>query len=317
MVSHTVRATFTAWHDRVIAGLMLIAALVAVHAGFADRPWTIAAWAALIAGAMIGIGVGCLIATRLAFHAFDGLLAADALHKPTRQRYMAAWHGIGLGLLVALTLIARPSLMVVSLPAYLVGAVIAELTGGFVIPKHITGTIRPGWTLRTWLHRPIAGVAAAMILLLSLLPARALGMNALMAVAGIGTVLLALMLTHVDDAIVRFMTIAGNGSRRVIARHTGGIVTFLIVSVPGCWLLLGTVAAGIVVATGAAMLLLLSVRVLAYRLHGKRFADFFVSMLMSLLMLVAYSMPVALPVIAFALLWQLQRRGQAKTWLLA
>ena len=52
--------------------------------------------------------------------------------------------------LVALTLIARPSLLVISLPAYLAGALVAGLTSGFVMPKRLTGATRPGWTLRAW-----------------------------------------------------------------------------------------------------------------------------------------------------------------------
>lgn len=317
IASNTIRATFASWHDRAIAAIMLVAALAVVRSWFADRPWTIAAWAALVAGTMIGIGTGRLVATRLAFHAFDGVLAADALRAQTRRRYMTAWHCVGIAMLVALTLIARPSLLVVSLPAYLAGALIAGLTGGFVMPKRIAGTTRSGWTLRAWSYRPIAGMTAAMALLLSLLPARSLGTNALMAVVGIGTTLLALMLISVDDAVVRFMTVAGHGSRRVVSFHSKGVATFLVVAGLGCWLMLGPVAAGIVAVTGAAMLLLLTSRILAYRLYGKRFADLLVSILTGLLMLVAYSMPVALPVIVLAILWQLQRRGRTRTWLLA
>ncbi len=312
----TIRATFTGWHDRAIAALMLVAALAVVRAWFVDRPWTVAAWTALAAGAMIGMGAGRLAGTRLAFHAFDGLLAADALHPQIRRHYMAAWHGVGLTLLALVTLIARPSLLVVSVPAYLTGVLVAGLTDGFKIPTHIVGTTRPGWTLRAWSHRPIAGVAAATVLLLALLPARTLGTNALMAVVGIGTVLLAPILTSVDDAIVRFMTIAGHGSRHIIARHIRGLASFLAVAVSACWVMLGPIAAGIVAAVCAAMMLLVSLRVLVYRLHAKRFADLLVSILAGLLMLVAYSMPVALPVIALAMFWQLQRRGRAKTWLL-
>lgn len=138
-----------------------------------------------------------------------------------------------------------------------------------------------------------------------------------MAVVGIGTVLLELTLTGVDDAVVRFMTIAGHGSRRIVVHHGKGIATFLAVSVPGCWIMVGPVAAGIAAAARVAMLLLLTLRVLAYRLHSRRFADFLVSILAGLLMLIAYSMPVALPVLALAMFWQLQRRVQTKTWLLA
>ena len=191
---------------------------------------------------MIGMGAGRLVGTRLAFHAFDGLLAADALHPRIRRHYMAAWHGVGLTLLALVTLIARPSLLVVSVPAYLTGVLVAGLTDGFKIPTHIVGTTRPGWTLRAWSHRPIAGVAAATVLLLALLPARTLGTNALMAVVGIGTVLLALILTSVDDAIVRFMTIAGHGSRHIIARHIRGLASFLAVAVSACWVMLGPIA---------------------------------------------------------------------------
>ena len=314
---NTIRATFAGWHDRVIAALMLVAALAVIRAWFADRPWTVAAWTAFAAGTVIGIGAGRLVATRLAFHAFDGLLAADALHPQLRRHYIAAWHGVGLALLALVTLISRPSLLVVSVPAYLAGALVAGLTGGFGTPRRIAGTTRPGWTLRAWSHRPISGMVAGTVLLLSLLPARTLGTNALMAVVGIETVLLALMLTSVDDAIVRFMIIVGHGSRRVIVHHARGVASFLAIAVPGCWAWLGLVAAGIVAAIGAAMLLLLTLRVLAYRLHGKRLADLLTSILAGLLMLVAYSMPVTLPVIALAMLWQLQRRGRTKTWLLA
>ncbi|WP_188053183.1 hypothetical protein [Sphingosinithalassobacter sp. CS137] len=314
---NTIRATFAGWHDRAIAALMLLAALAVAHAWFADRPWRVAAWTALGAGTLIGTGAGRLVEGRLAFHAFDGLLAADALHPQTRRRYMTAWHGVGLTLLAVTTLVVRPSLLVVSVPAYLAGVLIAGLTGGVRMPKRIVGMARPGRTLRAWSHRPIAGVAAATVLLLLLLPARTLGTNALMAVVGIASVLLTLTLTSIDDAIVRFMTVAGHGSRRIIVRHAKGMASFLAITVPGCWAWLGPIAGGIVVATGGAMLLLLTLRVLAYRLHTKRFADFLVSILAGLLMLVAYSMPVALPVLALAMLWQLQRRGRTKTWLLA
>ena len=317
IASNTIRATFAGWHDHAIAAFMVLAALAVAHAWFADRPWRVAAWTALGVGTLIGTGAGRLVGGRLAFHAFDGLLAADALHPQTRRRYMTAWHGVGLTLLAVTTLIVRPSLLVVSVPAYLAGVLIAGMTGGVRMPKRIVGMARPGWTLRAWSHRPIAGVAAATVLLLLLLPARTLGTNVLMAVVGIASVLLALTLTSIDDAVVRFMTIAGHGSRRIVVHHGKGIVTFLVVSVSGCWIMLGPVAGGIAAAACGAMLLLLTLRVLAYRLHTKRFADFLVSILTGLLMLVAYSMPVALPVLVLAMLWQLQRRGRTKTWLLA
>jgi len=81
--------------------------------------------------------------------------------------------------------------------------------------------------------------------------------------------------------------------------------------------ILGPVTGGIAAAACVAMLLFLTLRALAYWLYTKRFADFLVSILTGLLMLVAYLMPEALPVLALAMLWQLQRRRQVKTWRLA
>lgn len=311
------RAAFAGWHDRSIAALMLLASLTVVRAWLADRPWTVAAWAALIAGTVLGIWAERLIATRLAFHAFEGLLASDALQPQMRRRYMAAWHGVGLALLAVVTLIVRPSLLMVSAPAYLGGVLVAGLTSGFRMRSRVAETTWPKWAIRAWAQRPVAGVSAAMFLLLSVLPARALDANALLTITGIETVLLALMLTSVDDEVVRFMDIAGHRARRIIARHASGVAAFLAMAVPECWILLGAVAAGIVATAGVAVMLLLILRILAYRLHARRFADLLVSILAGLLMLVAYSMPVALPVIALAMLWQLERRGRTKTWLLA
>lgn len=313
---NTMRATFAGWHDRLIAATMLLAALAVVRSGLADQPWTIAAWATLAAGVVVGMGAGRLVAARLAFHGFDGLLAADALKSSTRWRYMVAWHGIGMAMLMAVMLIARPSLLIVAVPAYLAGATVAYVTAGLAIPGAVTGAIRPVWTIRKWLHRPSAGIIAAVSLLLSLLPVRTLGTNAVMTAIGIETVLLALTLTIVDNGIVRFMAIAGHGSWRVILRHAQGLLSFVAMTVPTCWLVFGPVAAGLAAAASAAMLLLLTLRVLAYRLHGKRFADALVSILAGLLMLIAYSMSVALPFVAVAILWHLQRRGAKKAWLL-
>ncbi len=56
IASNMIRATFAGWHDRAIAAFLLLAALAFAHAWFAERPWWGAAWTALAAGTMIGIG---------------------------------------------------------------------------------------------------------------------------------------------------------------------------------------------------------------------------------------------------------------------
>jgi len=314
---NTVRATFSGLHDRLIAVTMLLAALAVVYSWFADQSWKIAAWAALGAGIMVGMGAARMVAARLSFHGSDGLLAAEALHPTKRRRYMVAWYGIGIALLAGITLIARPSLLIVAAPAYLAGVFVAQITANIALPGAGVGKARPGWTIRRCLQHPGAGIVAAMILLLSLLPAYTVETNARMTVIGIEAVLLALPLTVVDDAIVRFMTISGHGSWSIVGRHARGMLPFAGVTIPACWFAFGPIAAGIVAAVLAALLLLTALRVLAYCCHGKRFADFLTSILAALLILVASSMPVALPFVVVAILGQLQRRAAAKTWLLA
>lgn len=314
---NTVRATFAGWHDRLIAATVLLVALAVLRAKLADLSWETAAWVVLVAGVVVGIGAARIVEARLEFHAFDGLLPAEALRPSTRRPYAVAWHVVGIALLAAVTLVARPLLLIVSVAAYLAGVLAARLTDGFGVPGIMAGKSRSTWTTRAWLHQPGAGAAAATILLLSLLPASKLGADALVAIVGIETVLLALPLTIIDDGVVRFMAMAGHGSLRIVLHHGRGMALYVAVTTPVCWLALGSVAAGLVATISIAMLLLMTLRILAYRLHGRRIANFIVSILAALHLLVAYSMPIAAPFVAIAILWRLQRRGSAKTWLLA
>lgn len=317
IVANATRATFAGWHDRLIATLMLLGALAAIQSWFAYRPWAIAASTAMGAGILVGLGAGRLLAARLAFHRFDGLLAADALHARSRRRYTLAWHGIAVMVMAAVALIARPSLIPISVAGYAAGGVAAELFGRFGTSWRPASHARSGWVLGRWLQRGGTGAAAALALVLALLPVRSFGMNALMMTAGIGTVLIGLLLTKVDDGIVRFMTSIGHGPLRMVLSNAKGMLAFIAVSAPGSWLMLGFGTAVVVAGASTALLLLLVLRVLAYRLHAKRSADFLIAIVSGLLMLTAYYMPVALPLVVIAVLLRIGHRGAAKTWLLA
>lgn len=76
---NTVRATFASWHDRVVGALVPAATLAIACTGLANSPWRDAAWATFAACIVIGIIMGRLVAMRLTFHAFDGLVTIDAL----------------------------------------------------------------------------------------------------------------------------------------------------------------------------------------------------------------------------------------------
>ena len=316
IAANAARASFAGWQDRLIAATMLVVAGAAVRSWFWNQPRNIAAWAALGVGVVVGIAAGRMVARRLQFHGSDGLLAVHALYPATRHRYIAASHGVGIAILAAVTLIARPSQLIISVPAYLGGAITFHLLANLALPGSAIRKARPGWMLRRGLRHPVAGIITAMILLLSLLWAHTLGTNALIAVVGIEAILLALTLTLVDDSIVRFMTIAGHGPGRIVFHHAQSMLSFAGVTVPVCRVAFGPVTAAIVAAASVAMVLLLAARILAYRAYGKGFADLLVSIHAGVLMLVAYAAPVALPFVAAAILWQLQRRGAAKSWLL-
>ena len=310
------RAALAGWRDRLNAGFMLVVVLATLHAWFAGRSWQIGAWAALGGGACAGGAAGRLIAARLHFHGTDGLMPALALHPSARRQYRLAAHGIGVAILAAITLIARPALLIVSLPAYLAGAAVAHLTATLAPSGAVFAKARLGRTMRMWLHRLGAGMTAAAAVLLSLVATGTLPSNARVSIVGIGAVVAALALTGVDDATVRFMTVAGQGSWRIVVHHARSMMPFVLLTVPITWLALGPLAAAIAAAACGAMLLVMTMRILTYRLHGRQFADLLVSILAALLILAAYMMPPALPFAALAILWHLHRRAAAKTWLL-
>ncbi|WP_404334951.1 hypothetical protein AB2M62_14820 [Sphingomonas sp. MMS12-HWE2-04] len=312
-----IRANFSGWRDLVLAGAVLVVILAIVRAWFDDQPWKIAAWAAFGIGAGAGMGVGRLLRARIAFHSFDGLLAADAVQPLLRRGYMVAWHGFGIATAMAVTLVVRPPLVVITAPAYLTGALMAGLTARLAVGWAVPGKTAMGWNVRRWLHRPAAGVVAAVILLVSLLPAHALEKTGVLAIVGMEAVVLALAITPVEQDIVRFKAISGHGPWRITLDYARGLVLFAGITASVCWVALGPLPAGITLAASAAMLLLLAMRILAYCVHDKRFADFLVSIFAGLLMLTAYSMPVLLPVLVVSILWQLRRRAAEKTWLLA
>ena len=311
---NTLRVTFGRWQDRLMAAIMLVAAFAVTRLWFNTQDWTTAGWAALLANIMLAFGAGRLTHARLTFHASDGLLAVEALISRERRRYIAAWHGIALTLLIVLTTLLRPSLLVVSLIGYLAGAVAAHLANELGAWRRIARG-RPGWSILPWSNRQSTGLAAAAILLLILVGVRSSRTAEQMALAGMGTILLALALSRVDDQVIRFMAFAGHGTRRIVTHHAKGLASFFAVAVPGSCILLGLTGMAIVAALSSTMLLLLTLRTLAYRLHERRTADVLVSLLAGLLMLAAYWVPPALPVIAFAMLWQFHRRGRELTWL--
>lgn len=311
-------ATFAAWRDRWLAATLALFALASTRSWALDQSWRVAAWAGLGAGIVIGVTAGRLIAARLAFHGADGVLAAEALRPSARRRYRAAWHLVALTAVTIVTLVARPTLTIVAIPGYLLGALAGHCVAGLAFARLTAGQPAAGRAIRAWVRRPRAGIAAATILLVSLpLLARSLGAGALPAATGVQAAALALALTSVDDGIVRYLTGAGWSTWRVVAYHARGTSLFAGIATPVCGLALGPYAAGVIAAATCAMLLLMALRIMAYRLYPRRAADLVVSILTAILILVAVAMTIFLPLVAIAILWRLDRRAAAATWRIA
>ena len=121
--------------------------------------------------------------------------------------------------------------------------------------------------------------------------------------------LFALMLSRVDDGVVRFMTLSGNRFRRIFAYHAGGAAAFIGAALLVSWAVIGATGTAIVAAAFCAMLLL-ALRISAYRLLKKGGADLLIAGLLGLLAILAYSLPPALP-IAGCVGW---RRPVSRSW---
>jgi hypothetical protein len=316
IASNSLRAALAHWRDRLSAAALLVVPVLALRSWSAERPWTIAAAAVLGAGFVVGALVGRSIAARLAFHGFDGVLAADALRARTRWRYIAAWQAAGLAAWIAALLIVRPALFGPALSGYLGGALAGHLTGGLAwrFPRGRHGFGR----LRSWLRSPSAGLVGALALLLSLaLAARFAARLDVAIIAGLETALIAVALTAVDHGIVRFMAMAGRGPRAIVWHHARGTLLFLGIAVPACLIGIGSMAGAVVLSISAAALLLMTMRILAYQVSARRAADLLVSLLVGLVLGTAFYAPVLLPVVIVAVLWRLGRRAADMTWLVA
>lgn len=311
-----VSAVLLRWTDRLIAAILLVCALGALRARLAERPWKVAVAIAVLSGLAVGLTIARAIVARLAFHGSDGLLAADALRSATRWRYTLAWHAIGLALLSLVLLVARADLLIASIPAYLVGALLGHASAGLALAPRAAHRRRAGSAVRSWLLRLSAGLAGAATLIALLAAFHAVKPIELDVVAGVAAGVLVVLLTTVDAAVVRFLTAVGFGCGRIVLRRSLPVLLFAAVAVPPCLFAFDAAVAGIVLAVASAGLVVLALRILAYRLHPPRVAGVMVSILIGVGLLFAAAMPVLLPFFVVVAAWHLHRRAAAKTWLL-
>lgn len=318
--ANAVKRAITRWHDKAIAAAVLLIFIAALRSWFRPLEWQTAAWIAVGLGLLVGIGSGGAIRARLESHSADGPLAAEALSTGSRRRHAMTCHLAALALLAIVSILVRPSLLAFTSGGYFAGAVIAQAAALPGLLAMIPD--RPSRDMfrmvRSWLREPRAGAWAAAVLIASLvvLQQSAPSPSAVWAGSAILAALLVLALTMVDDHVIRFMAAAGYGSWKSVWRHVRGLTLFMAISIPACTLGFGLAAGAIVACVGVGGFLLLVLRVLAYRVHGKRLADLWLSAVAGLFVLAASATPFLLPPIFALLLWHMQRQASRRAWLI-
>lgn len=317
IAANTIASTFARWPDRVIAAIILCGLSMAARSWSTGHAWSVAIWSTLGIGLLAGAGTARALSARVDFHATEGLLAADALRPTSRRRYVAAWHGVGLLLLMTLMLIAAPSLCVPGTIGYVVGAIVANSASG-LLPAGIASR---GATGRRTLDRmsvhPMVGIAAATGFVLTLVVTAGVGTEARLAVCGMVTLLLLALLTTVDDGVVRFRTIAGESAAEIVAHRARPALMMVAFALAATWLVVGRTAAMTVAAVSLAMLILMVQRILLYRCHAKRTAGVLILLFAAVLVLIAVATPLLLPLATAAILGRSWHRAAQRTWLLA
>ena len=320
LLSNLARAAFATWRDRltlVIAAPLLLAIgydrLLSLPPGTARYLCAFAAFALAFVAAKA-------IAHRLEFFRTESVLAMDGLSPAPARRYALA--GICAATLPISLLIALldPSALPISLAALLAGCTLAGLSnvGGLLalVPRRKAGF----HAVQTWLARPIAGVALALLFIVVVAIVMAVSLSTSSdraAIIGIAALILALPLAGVNDTIVRFMALSGFSAWRTIWHPMRGLLIFAVIAAPVAGLAAGPMATAVIAAAAFALLLMVAMRVLAYRIYGRRFADLVVSILFGMLLVAAFAAPLVLPLLVPAMLWWLVRRARRSTWLLA
>lgn len=320
IVRNEAHAAFPAWTDRLLGLAMLAVALAVPRVALGDRPFIVAAGAVGALALLTGAMTARLIGRRLSFHAYDGVLAADALVPATRRHYGLACHAVALAITALAALIARPALFALAIAGYLAGALLGhlaqEVARRFTTPAFVGQRTFDGRTLWRGLERPLAGVAGAIALLLILAVTTRGEAAAAPVLAALVAAITTLALTALDDDVVRFMTLSGHPAWAIIARRARPGLVFAMLAVPICVAMVTPLVAGLVAAVAAAGLLLMATRILAYRIHARRTADLVVGGCAMVVIVSGAAMPMLAPVVAAAILWQLSRRARAVTWLL-
>lgn len=316
VVANELRSALSSWSDRVIVPGVILIVLITLRASLFDRPFILAATAVAALAVVAGAGTARVVQRRLEFHAYDGAIAADALAEATRRRYILSVHAMACGIVASCALIGRPATVGLAVIGYLVGAGSCHMARRLMSRGDVARRPALLRSVGALLQSPIAGALAAMPIVLSLLLLGSIEPGPMAAFIGMVSAVAALLLTTLDAAVVRFMTVSGYPARRIVRIHARALSVFLLLTVLACLVLSRGLVAIVVGCVVLAALALMTARILAYRIHPKRTADTVVSICAAVACLAGVTMPMLLPFVVVAILWHLHRRSGSATWLL-
>jgi hypothetical protein len=312
---HATAAAFLLWRDRLL--LLLGGALViaAWRTWLTDHPPAVQRWAVAALGGAAGFACGRWVIARLRHHAADGPLAAAALDPASRLRYAAIGHAAAASALAAIVAVARPELVAWSLAAWLIGAGLAHLA-----PALDLSWVAPhrAWRRVAAIRRSYSASAiAALAFAAALAASTAVPAGTRLATIGVAAALPMLVLTAIDEAVVRFMAMAGHGVAATIGRHARAGALFTAMAAILAFAAAGPAAAALALTIGVAAMAWLTVRVILYRLYARRLADVALTGIAAAMALIAMNLPIALPFVAAIFIRHAWRRAAERRWLIA
>ena len=341
MFRNALTTAFIRVQDKVLLALVLTvggAWMTNPHSGSGVRisPYLIAAMF------LLGLTVQAKLSRRLDDLGANSALAADALEVVARRRYVIVWH---------LTIILTASAAAILLKHPLLALIVIAYVGGALLAVFWSALPRPWFLLHlrarsktsarstklqsTWAAMTSAvakrqvGVSdqpAWMIFIVvstGLLTTTIAGVaqnaatqpvaEGIFALAGIS---FAAWLSRVDHAIVRFTALVGHGPWKSVAAHAVALAVESFVMI-GSVSPLGArfVFLGLLIFAGG--LIVLTFRVLSYRLYTKKQADLVLAITFGAAAFIGWGAPFVLPPMLVGLLISLGLRARSATWLAA
>jgi hypothetical protein len=258
-----------------------------------------------------------LLAERCAYHREDGIVAAHAQLAAERLAFaLPLWAaamacGFVLSIVVGL---GHPAIWLAGTLAGGLSGMAWALVPQIASPRLTAAAARPRTVPTSRTGATLAASGAALGLVCALLPLRhEVAAFVALAVA----VLASAFLGRVDAEAIRFRTLVGESSWRLVRAHAGNLIAFLVPFAGTLALAPWWTPAAVAALVTCMATVITALRVIAYQSFDRRIADWVVTAAIGASALLGVAFPPFAPVVlAMTAAW-LARRGARQAWLLA